>query len=53
MKSTKLKIAGLAMVLGIVSSMAVARPTCSDMERMCAEGSTMWCLMLKRDPACN
>ena len=52
MKSKKLKLAGLAMLLGIVSSAAYARPSCEDMREMCAEGNAMWCYMLKNDPSC-
>jgi hypothetical protein len=52
MKKNKLKLAGLAMLLGIVSSAVFARPTCADMQEMCAEGNAIWCYMFNNDPSC-
>jgi len=51
-KNRKVKIAGLAMILGIVSTAALARPSCDDLRRLCAEGNIVWCNMLANDPSC-
>ena len=51
-KYKTLKIAGLAMILGVVSTVALARPSCDDLRALCAEGNVVWCNMLHNDPSC-
>ncbi|NMH66471.1 hypothetical protein [Shewanella salipaludis] len=52
-KFRKLAIAGLAVALGVASTMALARPDCDSMEALCQAGYTNWCSIWETDPSCH